>query len=141
MKFFDFLENRIRHCVTIYYEINIKMNPQQECPICLCEITSENLFVTKCGHAFCFTCLKKSLERSSECPCCRGNISHGDSTRIKADVRQERLNDLIAAYEWQRIPLKHMSPIDTQHIHDEGPSSFLHFVWKMQHVEIQSSCI
>ena len=43
-----------------------------ECPICMEELTSTDLFVTRCGHSYHGGCLMKHLTRNDNCPCCRG---------------------------------------------------------------------
>ena len=45
-----------------------------ECPICMEELTSTDLFVTRCGHSYHGGCLTKHLTRHDNCPCCRGVI-------------------------------------------------------------------
>ena len=40
------------------------------CGICLNEISGENVGVTKCGHIFCHECLKTSINSSHKCPMC-----------------------------------------------------------------------
>ena len=49
-----------------------------ECSICLDTITKINITVTKCGHIFHESCIKKLFEASTlrhVCPLCRGNIN------------------------------------------------------------------
>jgi hypothetical protein len=45
-----------------------------ECCICFETIGKSNNCVTKCGHAFCFECITKSLTNNNTCPCCRAVI-------------------------------------------------------------------
>jgi SNF2 family DNA or RNA helicase len=40
------------------------------CGICMCEISGEDVGVTKCGHIFCYDCLKTSVHSTSKCPVC-----------------------------------------------------------------------
>jgi SWI/SNF-related matrix-associated actin-dependent regulator of chromatin subfamily A3 len=48
-----------------------------ECPICLDTIESTaNLVKTCCKHLFCTRCIKKHIESSNKCPCCRGTINN-----------------------------------------------------------------
>jgi len=50
---------------------NVETN---ECCICFETIGKNNNCVTKCGHAFCFECITKSLTSNNTCPCCRAVI-------------------------------------------------------------------
>ena len=43
---------------------------EDNCGICLCEISGEDVGVTKCGHLFCFDCLKAFINSSGRCPLC-----------------------------------------------------------------------
>ncbi|XP_047134995.1 E3 ubiquitin-protein ligase COP1 isoform X1 [Hydra vulgaris] len=46
------------------------------CPVCF-EVIKEP-YVTKCGHNFCFNCIKTSLEVSNRCPQCKFVIDRKD---------------------------------------------------------------
>lgn len=41
------------------------------CGICLCEISGEDVGVTKCGHIFCYACLKTVVNDNQKCPVCQ----------------------------------------------------------------------
>jgi SNF2 family DNA or RNA helicase len=43
---------------------------EDNCGICMCEISGEDVGVTKCGHIFCFECLKTFISSNSRCPLC-----------------------------------------------------------------------
>ena len=40
------------------------------CSICLNEITGEDVGVTKCGHMYCFQCIKEMIQSNPKCPLC-----------------------------------------------------------------------
>jgi SNF2 family DNA or RNA helicase len=40
------------------------------CGICMGEITGNDVGVTKCGHIFCYNCLKQMVIQSNKCPTC-----------------------------------------------------------------------
>jgi len=40
------------------------------CGICMCPISGEDVGVTKCGHLFCYDCLKTSINSTGKCPMC-----------------------------------------------------------------------
>ena len=47
-------------------------NCQEECPICLSNISKSNLFITDCAHIFCNNCIIRHIIICSEsCPMCR----------------------------------------------------------------------
>lgn len=52
------------------------------CGICLCEIESNDIGTTKCGHLFCYKCLKSSIESMHKCPVCRTVQSVSDISLI-----------------------------------------------------------
>nr|NP_001071934.1 zinc finger protein [Ciona intestinalis]BAE93340.1 zinc finger protein [Ciona intestinalis] len=53
-----------------------EMNSDFICPICFNLI--EEAYMTKCGHTFCYNCLKKSLEQSNKCTKCNSALSKTD---------------------------------------------------------------
>ena len=52
-------------------ELYEKSKKQIECPICLEQITSDNLETRICGHNFHKSCSKKYSKQTIECPICR----------------------------------------------------------------------
>lgn len=53
-----------------------------ECPICLCN--SKLPVVTKCGHIFCWECIKNWVNKKgkSECPICKGGIKLNEVIKV-----------------------------------------------------------
>jgi SNF2 family DNA or RNA helicase len=47
---------------------------EEPCGICLSEIRENDIGVTKCGHMFCYDCLK-AVKKSNMCPYCRLKLS------------------------------------------------------------------
>jgi SNF2 family DNA or RNA helicase len=45
-------------------------------------ILENNIGVTKCGHIYCYTCLKVTYERYKNCPVCKRGLEHGDIWKI-----------------------------------------------------------
>jgi SNF2 family DNA or RNA helicase len=43
---------------------------KETCGICLGNITGNDLGVTKCGHIFCYNCVKPFIESKNKCPMC-----------------------------------------------------------------------
>lgn len=71
----------------LYDEINSDFS----CPVCLNII--EEAYITKCGHTYCFECIKKSLEQGEKCPKCNASITVNDA------FPNFLLNDLIKKYK------------------------------------------
>lgn len=55
---------------------------EDNCGICMCEISGEDVGVTKCGHIFCFECLKTSILSTSKCPMCSTPQTNKDISMI-----------------------------------------------------------
>ena len=51
----------------------------EKCPICLNDLKTNNLTITKCGHKFCHTCLDAHSCNDFKCPICRSDMD----TKIK----------------------------------------------------------
>jgi SNF2 family DNA or RNA helicase len=52
------------------------------CGICLNPISGEDVGVTKCGHIFCFECLKTSINNTHKCPMCAVPQNNSDISMI-----------------------------------------------------------
>lgn len=57
-------------------------NEEDSCGICMSEISGENVGVTKCGHLFCYECLKTSIADSAKCPMCQTPQNNKDVMMI-----------------------------------------------------------
>lgn len=62
------------------------------CPVCFNLI--EEAHITKCGHTFCYTCIKESIETSKRCPKCNFAIANEEMI-----IPNFLLNDLINKYK------------------------------------------
>ena len=62
------------------FERDFKLN--NECCICLDEINSNNVAITKCNHIFCKSCVVKNLKTSNKCPLCRQKIMKNSLTFV-----------------------------------------------------------
>ena len=51
----------------------------EKCPICMDDLKTKNLTITKCGHKFCHTCLDAHSCNDFKCPICRSDMD----TKIK----------------------------------------------------------
>lgn len=60
----------------------------EQCSICLSSIIGAELGVTKCGHLFCYNCVKPFIEKQSKCPLCQKHIKLDDIYRIKQKIKE-----------------------------------------------------
>lgn len=67
-------------------------NNKEECGICLGTIKGTDLGVTKCGHIFCYKCVKPYIEKTPKCPICTKPIKIEELYMITQPV-QEELNN------------------------------------------------
>lgn len=58
------------------------------CPICLQNIPSEDIVVTKCGHIYCGSCLSIVIDKQHKCPMCPQNLSHLDIFKLNINKEQ-----------------------------------------------------
>jgi len=49
-----------------------------KCPICLDDINKNSISLTKCGHLYCYECLKNALCIDTRCPQCRKVLCESD---------------------------------------------------------------
>jgi len=67
----------------------------EECPVCY---SAEAKLTTRCGHKFCFGCVKQWLCKSGEdssptCPMCRTTLHFKGLNKIKEALEEERYNN------------------------------------------------
>jgi SNF2 family DNA or RNA helicase len=48
---------------------------ESECSICLSQIKGSDIGVTKCGHIYCYLCVKPFIEKNNRCPMCNKHIN------------------------------------------------------------------
>jgi SNF2 family DNA or RNA helicase len=73
------------------------------CTICLGDITGDDVGVLKCGHLYCFQCIKEYVVKNPRCPICRKDVKASDLSMISfekpkvADTKELKdKQDLIA---------------------------------------------
>ena len=62
----------------MFYKSNIE---ESECPICF-DVISENRYITKCGHLFCYECIFEALKHNGKCPICRTHTKFSEGYKI-----------------------------------------------------------
>ena len=57
----------------------------ETCGICLGQITGHDLGVTKCGHIFCYNCVKPFIQKQNKCPMCQKKITIDDVYMVEKE--------------------------------------------------------
>ncbi|AYV84439.1 MAG: DEAD/SNF2-like helicase [Hyperionvirus sp.] len=87
---YDFYKNvfdRIRKTATD--ENKGKGNDDETCGICLTEIPENDIGVTKCGHIYCYQCIKTIISQRHECPYCRKNVKENEVFMISYERKSK----------------------------------------------------
>lgn len=66
---------------------------EDECLICMAQITREDIGVTMCGHVFCYKCLTKSIEKSGTCPICKTKLTKEKYFTVACKVEESNESD------------------------------------------------
>ena len=69
---------------------NPAKDPEQDdetCGICLTEIPENDIGVTKCGHIYCYQCIKTIISQRHECPYCRKAVKDNEVFMISYERR------------------------------------------------------
>ena len=69
------------------------INDNEICPICMEDITEDNLAVTMCGHIFCYECINIVVERSNKCPNCRNDINKNKIFKLNFNNNIDKQNN------------------------------------------------
>jgi SNF2 family DNA or RNA helicase len=72
------LDNDTNIMNLISEDINDPNNDDEKCGICMDVIPEDDVGVTKCGHIFCYECLKTSIVMYKNCPMCRKQLNNND---------------------------------------------------------------
>lgn len=78
-------KNRMKDEMGDEYESSEETEEEDDddnCGLCLNPISGEDVGVTKCGHIFCFECLKTSINNTSKCPMCQVPQTNSDISMI-----------------------------------------------------------
>jgi SNF2 family DNA or RNA helicase len=59
---------------------------KETCGICLGDITGHDLGVTKCGHIFCFNCVKPYIDSKNKCPMCQKTASSSEIYMVEKKI-------------------------------------------------------
>lgn len=67
----------------------ISNDEEETCGICLDEISEEDIGVTKCGHIFCYKCIKTIITQKNQCPYCRKKITGNEVYMISYERKKK----------------------------------------------------
>jgi len=62
---------------------------KEVCCICFGNITGTDLGVTKCGHIYCFNCIKYHVEKKRDCPVCKRHVGKDEIYMVKKEEEKE----------------------------------------------------
>lgn len=65
-------------------------NDVETCGICLDEIHENDIGVTKCGHIFCYQCIKTIISEKHQCPYCRKNVKDSEVYMISYEMKKKQ---------------------------------------------------
>lgn len=64
---------------------------KETCGICLGSITGHDLGVTKCGHIFCYNCVKPYIEQKHKCPMCQKSMHESQIYLIEKKIPKSEI--------------------------------------------------
>jgi SNF2 family DNA or RNA helicase len=67
-------------------------NEDDVCGICLDEIPEDDIGVGKCGHVFCYSCLKSAVSKYHNCPYCKGKLKDDDIYMISFEKKKKNIS-------------------------------------------------
>lgn len=65
---------------------------EETCGVCLDDISEDDVGVTKCGHIFCYDCLKTWLTKSNLCPYCKSKLTDKDIFVLSYEKKKKILS-------------------------------------------------
>jgi SNF2 family DNA or RNA helicase len=98
-KAFETQLHESKYLYTILEKMKSTDNIDEDCSICISTILKPTL--TKCGHLYCFECIKSSMNFKKECPTCRKPLLEKELMLVeKREEKEEKTNvsSLIAKY-------------------------------------------
>lgn len=63
---------------------------EETCGICLCEISENDIGVTKCGHLFHYQCIKTVITQRHQCPYCRKAVRDDEVFMISYEIKKKK---------------------------------------------------
>lgn len=62
----------------------------QKCAICMGSISGHDSGVTKCGHIFCFNCVKPHAEKTGKCPTCQKPLKSNEILQLEVKLPETK---------------------------------------------------
>ena len=102
-EFFTNMMNKINQIINKYKDKKLNENDTKNddsdddsddeedaetCSICLNNITGEDVGVTKCGHMYCYQCIKEIVKTNPKCPLCMKPVKQNDIYMISFELNQ-----------------------------------------------------
>lgn len=66
-------------------DLDEESDNENECSICLDDVPPGDIGVTKCGHIFCYDCLKSIIQLTPTCPHCRSKLTSKDIYQVSIE--------------------------------------------------------
>jgi SNF2 family DNA or RNA helicase len=92
---YDFYKNvvdRIRKTTTMETNESDNSDDEEEeetCGICLSDICGDDVGVTKCGHIFCYNCIKMVVQQKHQCPYCQKGLKDEEIFMISYETKKK----------------------------------------------------
>lgn len=63
-------------------------NEEEQCSICLGDIPENDVGVTKCGHVYCYECIKTVIAQTAKCPYCSKHVKSNELFMISYEKKK-----------------------------------------------------
>ncbi len=63
---------------------------KQKCAVCMGSITGHDSGVTKCGHIFCYNCVKPHVEKTGKCPTCQKATKSNEILQLEVKLPETK---------------------------------------------------
>lgn len=103
--YYNDVMNRLKTVSTkqITYDVNVDSDSDSDyesdsdeegetCGVCLGDVKGIDVGVTKCGHIFCYQCVKPFVDKNNRCPMCQKSVLSNEIYKIAQKIEKE--NDL-----------------------------------------------
>ena len=105
-----------------------------ECLICYEKIKNNNFCITECNHAYCLTCMIKTVLRKVECPYCKYKLVEiPDEEEIDENIVEE-----VNVQVFNNIEFSENDDADSNYEGEEGNRISRSYNLRSRHIQIQS---
>jgi len=86
---FNFYNNVIERIKkTASKEKSTDANEEETCGICMDDIKEEDIGVTKCGHLFCYECIRTWILKAHNCPHCKQTLKDSEVYSVSFELKK-----------------------------------------------------